>query len=334
MRAPGRPRWVGSAAFVASTLLVASAAIWNGYPLVSSDTGAYVASSFALRAPIDRPVFYGLFLRAAHVGLSLWPVAIIQSALVVAAVLRVMDVYAPVAGRAVPVVAVAALVATTPLAWVAGQVAPDAWTGVLVLTLFVLLHDPRARGWRSVWVGLAFFWSVVVDASHLPLAAGLVAVDAIRARGRGAGWLPAGALRRAALVLLASVVFALGASTALAGRPFLAKTSWTFVLSRLVEDGIVQQLLADVCDRAPPPYRLCAHRRDIRPSALHFIWDPESPVHKLGGLQAVEGEARAIVLDSLRRHPWMHAQAAVRSWLDQLMSFETGDGLQPYGRGA
>jgi hypothetical protein len=33
-----------------ATLLVSSAALWNGYPLAYSDTGTYVASSFGRSA--------------------------------------------------------------------------------------------------------------------------------------------------------------------------------------------------------------------------------------------------------------------------------------------
>ena len=32
-------------------------AVWNGYPLVHSDTGTYVESAFTGHVPVDRPVF-------------------------------------------------------------------------------------------------------------------------------------------------------------------------------------------------------------------------------------------------------------------------------------
>jgi hypothetical protein len=326
-----RPALARVLAFGAATLLVAGAAVHNGYPLVYSDTGTYLASSFSLDVPPDRPVFYGLFLRATHLGLSLWPVVLAQSAIAVLLVRRVLDLYGAVAPSLSLVAAVAALAVATPLPWVAGQVMPDAWTGMLVLALFLVLHDPRARGLASgLGPLLVLFWGSLVHLSHLALGAVLVAAEGVRAWWSGEARARRGGVRRAALALAAALVFALSVNAALSGRPALTRISWTFVLSRLVQDGIVQELLAEVCQRSPVPYRLCAHRREIRPSALHFIWDPDSPVQKLGGALAVEDEARAIVLHSLRRHPWLHVQAAIRSWIDQLGAFTTGDGLQAY----
>ena len=52
----------------ASTVLCAiallGAAIWNGYPIVYSDTSSYIISGFELETLKDRPITYGLFIRA------------------------------------------------------------------------------------------------------------------------------------------------------------------------------------------------------------------------------------------------------------------------------
>jgi hypothetical protein len=48
-------------------------AIYNGYPLVYSDTSTYLASGFELQTPVDRPITYGLFIRLTSLnGFSLW----------------------------------------------------------------------------------------------------------------------------------------------------------------------------------------------------------------------------------------------------------------------
>lgn len=64
---------------VGAILLMIPAFI-NGYPIVYSDTGTYLASAFLLETPFDRPITYGLFIRLASVnGMSLWGVIFLQS---------------------------------------------------------------------------------------------------------------------------------------------------------------------------------------------------------------------------------------------------------------
>ena len=66
----------------AATLALLIAALWNGYPLVYSDTSAYLASGFLLETPIDRPITYGLFMRVCSLnGFSLGLVVLAQAML-------------------------------------------------------------------------------------------------------------------------------------------------------------------------------------------------------------------------------------------------------------
>ncbi len=324
--------WRDVAIVVAGTLTVSAMALWNGYPLVYSDSGTYLASSFGPQVPVDRPVFYGLFLRAWHWKLSLWPPLLAQAAILTLAVRGLVGLYAPIRGRVALLALLAALVVTTPLPWVAGQLVPDAWTGLCAIAIFVLREDPLAqRGWRAwVWRALLVA-SILVHLSHLPLALGLLAALALRDLLRGSATVARGASLRVLACVLASVAIALGVNLRLTGELLLSRVSSSFLVSRLVQDGIVQQLLADVCDERD--YRLCRHRRDIRPSALHFLWDPESPTQKVGGLLEMEKEAGSIAIESLRRYPWMHLQAGVRSTLRLLGEWEVGDGLQAYPKG-
>ena len=46
-----------------SAFILIIPAFYNGFPLVYSDTGAYISSGMELIFPIDRPITYGLFMR-------------------------------------------------------------------------------------------------------------------------------------------------------------------------------------------------------------------------------------------------------------------------------
>ena len=58
-------------------LLIPSVA--NGFPILFSDVGTYIASGFNKFVPIDRPIIYGLFLRHTSLAHSLWFVIISQA---------------------------------------------------------------------------------------------------------------------------------------------------------------------------------------------------------------------------------------------------------------
>ena len=54
-------------------------AFYNSFPFVYPDTGTYIRSGYELILPIDRPIFYGLFIRLLSFSTTLWNVVIFQS---------------------------------------------------------------------------------------------------------------------------------------------------------------------------------------------------------------------------------------------------------------
>ena len=72
------------------SMFLSWSAFYNGYPLVYSDTGAYVASSFLLKVPLqDRPLGYGLFLTSGRIFDSLWFPMFLQSLITVVFLFRI-----------------------------------------------------------------------------------------------------------------------------------------------------------------------------------------------------------------------------------------------------
>ena len=68
---------------VLSVIFLIYPALYNGYPLLYTDSATYVISGHELNIPIDRPVFYGLFVWISSFSYSLWLVVIIQALFVV-----------------------------------------------------------------------------------------------------------------------------------------------------------------------------------------------------------------------------------------------------------
>ena len=58
--------------------LLLSIAIWNGFPLIFYDTGAYILQGLGREFVVERSPVYSLFLSYGGGGKSLWLIAIVQ----------------------------------------------------------------------------------------------------------------------------------------------------------------------------------------------------------------------------------------------------------------
>src|SRR5262245_26185898 len=104
-----------------ATVMLASAALYNGYPLTFWDTRAYLESANTLLPRADRLIGYGFLLRAASWTGTLWTLVFAQCALLAWLVRRVLARLRPELGAFAYLGCVAFLASCTALPWVAGQ---------------------------------------------------------------------------------------------------------------------------------------------------------------------------------------------------------------------
>jgi hypothetical protein len=77
------------------SLVLISAGIYNGFPLVTSDSGTYINSAIQLTVPDDRPITYGLFILITGFKKSLWFVIFTQGLLLAWLLLSYIKLYVP-----------------------------------------------------------------------------------------------------------------------------------------------------------------------------------------------------------------------------------------------
>ncbi len=146
-------------------------ALWNGYPLLQSDTGGYLARWYEGYLVPSRSTVFGLYLHFGE-GSYFWLNLGIQAL----ATMWILHLTLRVFGMAKPLQLLAlgfALTLTTALPWLASMLLTDIFAGLSVLSLFLLvLHDdkisamekgfacsslrrlrrqPTARRWPSFW---------------------------------------------------------------------------------------------------------------------------------------------------------------------------------------
>ena len=128
-------------------------ALWNGYPLVFSDTGTYLSQAIEHYLGWDRPVFYSLFLFPLHMTVTTWPAIAAQALLVTHTLHLVRRALLPEVSAWWLLPGVGCLAIATALPWFASQLMPDVFTAILVLVLALLVlvpercRDGSAPGW-------------------------------------------------------------------------------------------------------------------------------------------------------------------------------------------
>lgn len=337
-RLSDRAQWLFAAVVFVACLVPAAI---NGHPLVFPDTEGYVLAAAAFRPQFVRAFGYGAFIGATGGLLSLWLTAAAQAALTAWLVTRTVALDSPrwpEAWRAPVTLALLAVVLLSHAPWLAAWLQPDLFTGLMALSLFLLVeHRDRLSRLEQVLLFATLVGCVTVHLTHPPLLAGLgaFALGAL-ALAWLLGW-PRGAVvraRRAAVSALVAAALgwgALGAANWITYRSFSSSLGGSvFLFARLAADGDAAAALRPGCE-AGKPWAVCRflHRLDL--TADEFLWRGWSPLTEMGHGAGFMREA-AEINPVLLREVWPDwlAESGLRT-VQQLGSFELGDGMDDEG---
>lgn len=332
-------RWRTPSEIVLATIVAAFPLLWvaiaNGYPLVFADTGAYLATGFELRYPLDRSPVYGLTLMPFTRLQGLWLVAILQCVATSAVVAAVLAVVRPRLAVSELIVTCVLLAGTSTLPWFTGQIMPDVATGWVALLTFVTIAASSHQVALRWGAGAALVVAVAVHLSHILLAGVLiggsgVALMALR-QSLGA------VVRRCLPATLALAIATLGLSAMngiAAGRFTPSLSTRMFTRARLFDGRLAQPVLARRC--ATEQLLLCATAslvddpRSAKPGQ-DWLWDPRSALPMLSARapSRIRAEETLLINDTLRDRPGAVVILALRGWAEQLTLAQPGQ-LPPY----
>jgi hypothetical protein len=305
------------------------AALWNGFPFVFFDTGAYVLEGLGHFFVPERSAVYSLFLLYAGGRASLWTVALAQCLMTAFAVVEFARAVRPQTGLWEILTIGMALALFTSIAWCAGQIQPDCTTPILALALYPLAFRARQVGWlRGTLLVCVAAFTTGAHPSNLGLSAGLLAGVAA-AKLAGLVWrrLPRSTLLPPVLAFALGLGLVLTANYSLTHKLFVSRSGAIFLTARLMGDGIVKRTLDDIC---PVQHlRLCAYKDRLSPTADDWLWGTESPFNKLGRFKGTEKEYRIVAAESLRRYPLTSLGTGLLVAFRQFWMFRTGDGYFP-----
>ena len=313
--------------------ILMSVALWNGFPVIFYDTGAYMLQGIGHVFIAERSPVYSLFLQAAGGGQSLWFVAIAQCAMTAFVMTQFARALRPEMSLWA-LLGVGALVClATGLPWYAGQIEPDCFVVLIPLSLYLFAFHASGLGrWRLAALFSVAAFSIASHPSHIGLAAGLLGA-LIAMRLAPLSWIEANGLPRPRVALgVVSFIVAISAvitcNYAFTRHVFLSRSGAIFLEARIMEDGLIKPVLDATCPQAG--FRTCVYKDRLLSRADAWLWEEKvSPFHKLGGFPKMEAESAALVSESLRRYPLENLIVALEDGVLQFFWFQTGDGIVP-----
>ena len=312
-----------------SAALLLWPALWNGYPLVFSDSGTNLSQAVRHYVGWDRPASTASSCCRTPT-LTTWPVIVAQALLTAHTLHLVRRTLLPGVSAWWLVPLTTTLTITTSLPWFVTQLVPDVFTGLLTLTTALLIFVPERLSPRErLWLVAFTAFMIATHQSHVPLALGLLlALLPLRRKLGAAVPLGVGDMVRSAMPLTFAVLALVSVNLVAFGRLSLSPFGNIFVLARVIYDGPGLDVLRRDCPAAG--WRLCAFADPMPPTTDDFLWQPDGPLARSGGAKVVSTEANAIIAAALLAEPATELRAVLSNFLQQLSGFASGDGLQAW----
>jgi hypothetical protein len=330
--APLREPHVEGLAILLLCPILLAAAIWNGFPIIFYDTGAYMLQGMDHVFIPERSPVYSLFLRYAGGRDSLWYVAIYQCLMTGFVLTEFVRAVRPRASLWLVLGLGALLSMATGLPWYAAQIEPDCFAGLSALSIYLVAFHGRALGlFRSVLLVIVGAFAAATHMTHLGVALGLTAALAalrliVMALKRSD--LPRPAVMAPAAICALAFAILIGCNYVFTEEVFVSRAGSVFLAARMMQDGLIKPVLDRDCPAAG--YRMCRYKDKLPARADAWLWDEHaSPFSYTGGFHKWGPESERLIKASLMRYPLANTAWAVADTALEFLAFNTGDGIVP-----
>lgn len=291
-------------------------ALWNGYPLLYSDTYVFITQPTPGFFNWDKPFIYGPWMLPFHAWQTLWGVVLVQGILVS----HLLWLTQQALGTARPgrhVLLCLALSLLTGLSWFVSLLMPDIFSGMVVLSIFILGFSKRLSKPLTIWVSVLGALSIAVHLSHLVIAAACLLIVLLWQWRR---------LKYAVMPMVLALAALVGTTMYAFDKVAVSPFGSVFMLARMSADGNVKPVLQEHCPQKN--WYLCAWTDRLAKDSDSFMWDGKGPVWSHpGGPIGLAPEASEIVALTVRSRPWQVLWSAIQNTATQLTMVKLGDTL-------
>ncbi len=274
-------------------------------------------------APIDRPIFYGVFMRIASLGLSLWFVVVFQALITSFVLWKVWEWILPKADYRWFLVALVPLAYLTSLGWYTSQLMPDIFTALGILSGLLLLARNDLTLKEKAVLSLVLVLAVLVHNSNVPIILGTMLLTWI--------WQRRNKQRSNTLLVtslvIGAITLALIVNLSLTGSARISRGGHVFLMGKMLDSGVLKSYLDDHCEAKT--LKLCAYKDSLPATNRELLWEANSPVQALGGWEGCEEEFKNTFFGILTspKHLLLYFRSCVTSTGTQLFQNDLGSGL-------
>lgn len=295
---------VNSALVLAGGLILCAPAFYNGFPILTSDSGTYINCGFTSELPVDRPIAYGIFLRHISLAVSLWIPLLVQAILTSLVIFSSLQNLFP---RPLPKVlflpALALLSAVSALALDASQLMTDGFAPLIPLLACLILFAPGLARWKQLAYACLLVFILATHLSHLISFAAMTGVFifiAFLLRKRDKRNLLRKSFRIATIIPFTLVFILLINRVSGKEWEISPKGRPVFMMGKLFSSGLMQDFLSENCESKN--YAICRYK-DWQ--GYDFLWTADSPLNQEYGWE---------------NHGWERAAKAYQPVIDDFFS--------------
>lgn len=323
-----RPWLIGAVA----VFLLLSVALYNGYPTLFSDTGAYLltGTTFVAFPPVRAPG-YSIFTRWASIDASAWWTVLAQALIVVYVLREACEYFIQDDRKAADLcllASVSALALLTSLPWLVSLLMPDVFAGVVFLSAFLLAFAGNLGWIQKFSLAVILMISVSTHMSLLPIsilfAAAAIALKFALQRRAEFSLKPVLAWLLVPVILSAITTAALNREMGLGFR--ISPSRNDFVLARLFGEGLAGDFLRKTCP-SPQFAVSCKYISDLPATQEDFLFRGVM----YHDLIRYPNEMDRIVRGTLLAYPARFVMSSARETLRQMIAVRTGDEIRTYG---
>ncbi len=321
------------------TIILSAIALYNGYPLVYSDTGTYIVSGFEKLIPTDRPITYGFFIKFSSMGISAWFIVLFQNLITALVILKTIKLFNfnQIYLSKVYYFILIVLVLSTGISWYSNQLIPDFFAPIVILSLFISLKNKKLFNFEGITILIILILSAVSHFSHLLIVSALIGIILITR--------PFFPITREVsfkrTLTIAGIIFLswfiIPTINYSIDKKFrISKGTHVFLMAHLNDTGILKKFLDEKCN--DPEFidcKLCKYKDSLPTDLASFIWS-NNILKETGGWIESEEEYNKIINATLKDPEYLalNIYRSLTYGFIQLTKNEIGQGLSPYKQGS
>ena len=322
------------------TMILMIIGLYNGYPLVYSDTGTYIYSDFDKFIPFDRPITYGLFIKFFSLRYSLWFVIIVQNlltAFVIHELLKTLNINKN-RFTYIYLSILTFLMLFTGISWYSNQIMPDFFAPIFILVIYILLKNENLSWYLKVILYLIIVFSLITHLSHLMIGSVLIVFMVILKYTLKQYFydIPIKKIISVTIIVFFSWLILPGINYVVEKKFILSKGSHVFLMAHLNDTGILEKFLKENCSNNEfEDCKLCEYKDSLPNNLGSFIWS-SNIIENTGGWINSKDEYNKIITATLKspKYLFLNICKSLNYGLIQLTKNEIGQGLSAYNHGS